>query len=90
MPLQERSSAFLSKRIESEIIEKHLTSPTKEEGEFMTTTDILQYLQERVGMSIKLNKIMIKKAFSELGVERRKFGKSSKEQRYGYLIIRKF
>jgi predicted P-loop ATPase len=88
--LQERSSEFLSKSIESEIIEKYLTSATKEEGEFMTTTDILQYLQERIGISIKLNKIMIGKALSELGFEREKFGKSSKEQRYGYLVIRKF
>lgn len=63
--IKAHSDIFQLRNSETELIEKHLSPSTKEEGEFMTTTDILQYLQERVGNCIKLNTITLGRSLTE-------------------------
>ncbi|WP_223254187.1 DUF3874 domain-containing protein [Cardinium endosymbiont of Bemisia tabaci] len=71
--LKNRSDDFTTKSTESELILQYLSPSNKEEGEFMTATDILRYLQNIVGTSIRLNNIILGKALRELGFSRVKY-----------------
>ncbi|MEF2229238.1 MAG: VapE domain-containing protein [Candidatus Cardinium sp.] len=73
LELTQRSDQFTTKSTEAELITQYLSPSTKEVGEFMTTTDILRYLQEIVGINIRLNTKLIGSALREIGFERMKY-----------------
>ncbi|UWW97175.1 MAG: hypothetical protein NMK33_01235 [Candidatus Cardinium sp.] len=73
LELTQRSDQFTTKSTETELITQYLAPSTKEVGEFMTTTDILRYLQEIVGSNIRLNTKLIGSALREIGFERVKY-----------------
>ncbi|MGI2299109.1 VapE domain-containing protein [Candidatus Cardinium hertigii] len=73
LELKNRSDDFTTKSTEAELIIQYLSPSNKEEGEFMTATDILRYLQNIVGTSIRLNNIILGKALRELGFSRVKY-----------------
>ena len=80
--LKENAEEFKMQPAEFEIIEKYLEPSSKDNGgEFMTTTDIMQYLYLYVGHSIKINKIMLGKALKKYGFER-----CCPKKIYGYWI----
>ena len=84
--LSQQASHFKESVPEQELLQQYISSSTKEEGEFMTTTDILLYLQNRVGADLRLNTKKLGAALREMGFEKLKIGSSSKSQRYGYWI----
>ncbi|MDN5247464.1 MAG: VapE domain-containing protein [Candidatus Cardinium sp.] len=65
-----RSDQFTTRSTEVELIVQYLSPSTKENGEFMTTTDILRYLQGIVGTTIRLNTKLVGSALREIGFER--------------------
>ncbi|MEF2229285.1 MAG: hypothetical protein V3581_04640 [Candidatus Cardinium sp.] len=69
------------------MIVQYLSPSTKEEGEFMTTTDILRYLQEIVGITIRLNTKLIGSSLREAGFERIN-RRTNKGPVYGYFVKR--
>jgi predicted P-loop ATPase len=78
-----RNHKFQLLTTEDELIPKYFRVPEKEyEGQFMTATDILLYLQAFTG-NLKLNKIMIGKALVKNSFKRIK---DSKTERYGFLV----
>ena len=85
--LMHRSDQFTNKSTEIELIVQYLSPSAKGEGEFMTTTDILRYLQGIVGTTIRLNTKLVGSALREIGFERigRKINSSVV---YGYWSIR--
>ncbi|TDG95541.1 hypothetical protein CCPUN_02770 [Cardinium endosymbiont of Culicoides punctatus] len=87
--LQKRVVQFGRRKIEVGLLEKYIVPSTKKNGTFMMTSDILQYLQECAGLSIKLNKIALGRALKELDFKRCKFGNIPNMQRYGYWVDRK-
>lgn len=70
LELKNRSDGFTTRSTESELILQYLSPSNKEEGEFMTATDILRYLQEIVGTTIRLNTKLVGSALREAGFER--------------------
>jgi predicted P-loop ATPase len=74
---------FRAKSTEAELITQYLSPSIKEEGQFMTTTDILRYLQEIVGTTIRLNTKLVGSALKELGFER-----VVSRKLYGYLVLK--
>ncbi|MGI2299148.1 VapE domain-containing protein, partial [Candidatus Cardinium hertigii] len=85
LELKNRSDDFTTKSTEAELIIQYLSPSNKEEGEFMTATDILRYLQNIVGSSIRLNNIIIGRALRESGFELVMY---SDIKRRGYFIKR--
>ncbi|TDG94539.1 DUF3874 domain-containing protein [Cardinium endosymbiont of Culicoides punctatus] len=74
-----RSNNFQIKSSEEELVQKYLSPSNKEEGEFMTTTDILQYLQEHIGTTIRLNRVWMGRELNKLG-----FKRVASTNKYGY------
>ena len=70
--LRESAENFTEISIEQELTQKYFLSSVKGEGEFLTTTDIMLYLQEQAPRA-KLNKVAVGRALSKL-----EFSKSSK------------
>lgn len=70
LELSDRSNRFSTKSTEAELIVQYLSPSTKEEGVFMTATDILRYLQEIVGTTIRLNTKLVGSALRESGFDR--------------------
>ncbi|MGI2299182.1 VapE domain-containing protein [Candidatus Cardinium hertigii] len=70
LELKNRSDDFTTKSTESELILQYLSPSNKEEGEFMTSTDILRFLQNIVGTNIRLNTKLVGSALRESGFER--------------------
>ncbi len=70
LELADLSNQFTTRSREAELIIQYLSPSTKEEGEFMTATDILRYLQEIVGSTIRLNTKLVGGALREAGFER--------------------
>ena len=79
LALKDKNKAFKFQSPEQEILANYISPSLEGEGEFMTTTDILQYLQPRV--TIKLNKIILGRALREHNFER-----SITNRIYGYWI----
>lgn len=84
LQLMVRSDRFTTKSTESELIVQYLSPSTKQEGEFMTATDILRYLQEIVGTTIRLNTKLVGGALRESGFER-----VAITNKYGYWVLRR-
>lgn len=82
-----RSTDFQIKSSEEELIQRYLSPSTKEKGEFMTATDILQYIQNMVGTSIRLNSASVGKGLKSIGFERYNI-KIGKYYVYGYYVKR--
>ncbi|MDN5247336.1 MAG: VapE family protein [Candidatus Cardinium sp.] len=70
LELTQRSDQFTTKSTEVELITQNLSPSSKEIGEFMTTTDILRYLQEIIGITIRLNTKLVGSALRESGFEK--------------------
>ncbi|MDN5247487.1 MAG: VapE domain-containing protein [Candidatus Cardinium sp.] len=68
--ISKRSDDFKVNSVESELIARYFIPSTRESGEFMTTTSILQDLHNFVGSAIRLNNIVLGKALRELGFNR--------------------
>ena len=81
--LIDRSNQFTTKSTEAELIIQYLSPSAKGEGEFMTATDILRYLQEIVGTTIRLNTKLVGSALRESG-----FGRVAITNKYGYWVVR--
>ncbi|MDN5247506.1 MAG: VapE domain-containing protein [Candidatus Cardinium sp.] len=81
--LMHRSDQFTTKSTEAELIVQYLAPSTKEGGEFMTATDILRYLQEIVGIAIRLNTKLVGSALREAG-----FDRSVNKKLYGYFVTK--
>ncbi|TSJ81163.1 MAG: virulence-associated E family protein [Candidatus Cardinium sp.] len=86
LELKTRSNQFNTKSTESELIVQYLYPSTKEEGEFMTTTDILRYIQNIVGTTIRLNTKLIGSALRESGFIRVMYGNLNRGPLYGYFV----
>ena len=85
--LETRSDSFTNKSTEAELIIRNLLPSTKEEGEFMTATDILIYLQNIVGITIRLNTKLVGSALRKAGFERINH-RTVKGPLYGYFVKR--
>ena len=72
------------KSTEAELIVQYLAPSAKGEGEFMTATDILRYLQEIVGTTIRLNTKLVGSALREAG-----FDRVAITNKYGYWVLRR-
>ncbi|TSJ79779.1 VapE domain-containing protein [Cardinium endosymbiont of Dermatophagoides farinae] len=83
LELSQRSDQFTTKSTEAELMVQYLTPSTKELGEFMTATDILRYLQEIVGITIRLNTKLVGTSLREAGFDR---VMHSDIKRYGYFV----
>ena len=81
----DHSDHFTTRTSESELISQYLTSSTKENGSFMTTTCILKFLQEHMGTSVRLNTKLVGSALRELGFDRVK-KRTNKGSLYGYFV----
>lgn len=68
--LKNRSEDFSTKSTEAELIVQYLSPSNKEEGEFMTATDVLRFLQNIVGTTIRLNTKLVGSALREAGFNR--------------------
>lgn len=79
--LKIRSGDFTTKSTEAELITQYLSPSTKFEGEFMTATNILRYLQNIVGTAIRLNTKLVGSAMREAGFER-----LVSRKLYGYFV----
>ncbi|MGI2298349.1 VapE domain-containing protein [Candidatus Cardinium hertigii] len=86
--LKNRSGDFKTNSTESELILQYLSPSNKEEGEFMTATDILRYLQNIVGTSIRLNTKLVGSALRESGFERVMYNALNRGPLYGYFVQR--
>ena len=86
LELKTRSNQFNTKSTESELIVQYLYPSTKEEGEFMTTTDILRYIQNIVGTTIRLNTRLVGSALRESGFIRVMYGNLDRGPLYGYFV----
>ena len=76
-----RNSKFQQLSTEQEIIARYFKKSDENHGEFMTSTDVILYLNP---LSVRLNKIQVGKALSALNFERIK---DKKRQVYGYYLI---
>ncbi|TSJ80187.1 VapE domain-containing protein [Cardinium endosymbiont of Dermatophagoides farinae] len=83
LELKIRSDQFKTKSTEVELIVQYLSPSTKSEGEFMTATDILRYLQGIVGTTIRLNTKLVGSALREAG-----FDRVAITNKYGYWVLR--
>jgi hypothetical protein len=81
--LKNSFESFKDISIEKELIQKHFETGNKEEGEFMTTTDIMHYFQHTLGLHFRLSSKIMGAALRELGFE-----KSCPAKRYGYFVIK--
>ena len=81
--LEHQSSHFKESSSEKELLEQYISSSTKEEegSEFMTTTDILRFLQQIVSLDLRLNTKKLGTALRELG-----FNRIVYKKKYGYWI----
>ena len=68
--LAHQSSHFKESSSEQELLQQYISPSEKGEGEFMTTTDILLYLEKIVGIDLRLNTKKLGTALRELGFER--------------------
>jgi predicted P-loop ATPase len=83
---EKRNSSFQVLSTEAELIPKFFDLPSSEldvYSEFMTSTDVLLLMQNKV--NVRLNKISIGKALLQNGFKRIKDNKS---QRYGYYVVK--
>jgi predicted P-loop ATPase len=83
LELRERNKVFKLQSSEYEIVNRYISSTQQGSGTFMTTTDILQYIQERIGNTLRLNKILLGRAIKEYGFERSVYNSI-----YGYWVNR--
>ncbi|PHT96708.1 hypothetical protein BC332_34365 [Capsicum chinense] len=85
LELKNRSQEFKTNSTESELILQYLYPSNKEEGEFMTSTDILRFLQNIVGTNIRLNTKLVGSALRESGFERIQ-QRTNRGPLYGYFV----
>ena len=83
LELSQISDQFTTKSTESELIVQYLSPSNKEAGEFMTATDILRYLQNIIGHTIRLNTKLVGSALREAG-----FDRSVNKKLYGYFVTK--
>ena len=83
LELRDRSDDFVAKSTEVELVTQYLSPSNKEKGEFMTTTDILRFLQNIVGTTIRLNTKLVGSALREVGFDRVTY---SNLNRKGYFV----